>query len=208
MSSEASNDAVFRSTLSRACPLRATFCRIQGQPSTLILYKIQASRYWQCRFAFSGKMIARSTRTVILDDAKAYATRLYDHYVGASVSNGTTSDESSSALLFRELAIKLMRREAARRDRGELAHLSYKADEIRLATEIIPYFGAFPIQAIVTLRPAVRLYEHLRRQHFHRRSSVTGQREHVDTGSVKQSQRYRSVAKRIKGSWMPVRPIS
>lgn len=94
-------------------------------------------------------MIVKSTRTVILDDAKRFAIGLYHRYFQAKDSDVTKDHvHPPTATLFSDLAIKLMGREASRRDRGEIAHLSYKSDQIRLATEIIPYFGALPVHAI------------------------------------------------------------
>jgi len=86
-------------------------------------------------------MIFKSTRTFILDHAKCFAISLYDQHFDAK-DPGVKHDDvnQTTKTLFSDLAIKLMGREASRRDRSELAHLSYKADQIRLDTEILPYF--------------------------------------------------------------------
>jgi hypothetical protein len=94
-------------------------------------------------------MIVKSTRTFILDDAKRFAIALYHRHFDAN-DPGVTHDDvtQTTTTLFSDLAIKLMGREASRCARGDLAHLSFKADQIRLATEIVPYFGALPVHAI------------------------------------------------------------
>ena len=94
-------------------------------------------------------MIVKSTRTFILDDAKRFAIALYHRHFDAN-DPGVKHDDviETTTTLFSDLAIKLMGREASRCARGDLAHLSYKADQIRLATEIVPYFGALPVHAI------------------------------------------------------------
>lgn len=89
-------------------------------------------------------MIARSTKMTQLEDAKRWAVGLFHRYTNP----GQVDEEQLSHTLFKQLAVQLMRREAARRDRGEFAELSYKADQIRLATEIIPFFGDLPVKAI------------------------------------------------------------
>jgi integrase len=43
---------------------------------------------------------------------------------------------------------QLLAREAARRDRDEFTALSYRADRIRMETEIVPFFGDYPIGSI------------------------------------------------------------
>ena len=58
------------------------------------------------------------------------------------------ADTVPGPVRFGELAKQLMRHEATRKDRGEFAELSYRADQIRLATEIIPFFGPMPVKAI------------------------------------------------------------
>jgi hypothetical protein len=145
---KASNDSEFRRSVSRACPLRTTFTRIEGHPSTLILYKIKASSYWQCRFFHGGKMIVKSTREKQLDDAKRFAVALYQTHTGSSASNKGLDDQRGEQSYFKNIATQMLSREAARRDRGELADLSYRADKTRLETEIIPFFGDLSIASI------------------------------------------------------------
>jgi hypothetical protein len=145
---KASNDSEFRRSVSRACPLRTTFTRIEGQPSTLILYKIKASSYWQCRFFHGGKMIVKSTREKQLEDAKRFAVALYQTHTSSSGSNQGLDGQSGEQSYFKNIAAQMLSREAARRDRGELADLSYRADKTRLETEIIPFFGDLSIASI------------------------------------------------------------
>lgn len=52
------------------------------------------------------------------------------------------------AALFCWVAERFMLREAARRDRGEFAELSFRADRIRLDGRILPFFGQEAIRSI------------------------------------------------------------
>ena len=56
-----------------------------------------------------------------LEDAKRWAVGLFHRYTKP----GQVDEEQLSQNLFKQLAVQLMRREAARRDRGEFAELSY-----------------------------------------------------------------------------------
>lgn len=147
---DASNDPDFRRTLSRSCPLRTTFHRIEGQPSTLTVYRIKASSFWQCRFFHDGKMVVRSTRTGQLEGAKRIAVSFYQQHVRPVDEAIISEGQEPSALTFANVAAKLMLREASRRDRGEFAVLSYRADQIRLNNQILPFFGQLKITEITS----------------------------------------------------------
>jgi len=148
VSNKASNDSEFRRSVSRACPLRATFTHIEGLPSTLTLYKTKASSRWQCRFFHGGKMIVKSTREIKLEDAKRFAVAFYKVHTESDIPKIDLNHPGGEGRDFKTVAAQMMLREAARRDRGELAELSYRADKTRLETEIIPFFGDLSISSI------------------------------------------------------------
>ena len=92
-------------------------------------------------------MLTKSTRTAQLDEAKRFALAFHHSKVHQTTSE-LMADAMPGPVRFGELAKQLMRHEATRKDRGEFAELSYRADQIRLATEIIPFFGPMPVKAI------------------------------------------------------------
>lgn len=92
-------------------------------------------------------MLTKSTRTAQLDEAKRFALAFHHSKVHQTTSE-LMADTVPAPVRFGELAKQLMRHEATRKDRGEFAELSYRADQIRLATEIIPFFGPMPVKAI------------------------------------------------------------
>ena len=150
---DVANEARFRRSISRACPLRQSFHGNENYPATLTVYKISASRYWQIRFFHAGRMYTRTARTTALEEAKQTARNWFDAIVnpGAVESGNTigpTAGPSHRETSFEALARRLLEREAARRDRGEFASLSFKADRIRMESEIIPFFRDTPLASI------------------------------------------------------------
>ncbi len=93
-------------------------------------------------------MIVKSTREKQLEDAKRFAVALYQTHTSSSGSNQGSDDQRGEQSYFKNIAAQMLSREAARRDRGELADLSYRADKTRLETEIIPFFGDLSISSI------------------------------------------------------------
>jgi hypothetical protein len=147
---DAANDPNFRQIVSRSCPIRRSFHNVENFPETLIVYKIPASRFWQIRFAHDGRMISRSARTTLLHEAKQLAARLYEEQTRPTALLTQDQPPPDERLVFGHLAARLLAREAARRDRGEFAALSYKADRLRMEAEILPFFGDRPLNAIDT----------------------------------------------------------
>jgi hypothetical protein len=139
----AANDLKFRCAFSRNLPIARTFHRIPGFPESLCLYKIPASRFWQVRVFFRGRLIIRSTRVEKLELAEDFARRFYcdldaghtppSYRLGAG--QVTAHTISSLAIIdegFEPIARQLLLRETARCERGELAWLSHKADRDEL----------------------------------------------------------------------------
>ena len=155
----AANDLNFRCAFSRNLPIARTFHRIPGFPESLCLYKIPASRFWQVRVFFGGRLIIRSTRVEKLELAEDFARRFYldldAGHIPPSYRLGTgqvAAQTVSSPVVveegFEAIARQLLLREAARCERRELAWLSHKADRIRLERRVIPFFAAYRIASI------------------------------------------------------------
>ena len=95
-------------------------------------------------------MVVRSTRTSQLADAKRIAVSFYLQHVKPDDRTNNPDRQEASSLTFANIAAKLMLREASRRDRGEFAELSYRADQIRLNNQILPFFGQLNVAEITS----------------------------------------------------------
>jgi len=180
--------------------MRSSMRGVSGYPRTLCLYRISASRFWQVRLFYAGRLICRSTREETLEPAIAFARWFFDavtrgedlpptlqvgrgqvldppvpatgktvrpvegaddyplqtlarqesRRMGASDVQPqqqvvAANEPDPSKVSFRWIAERFMLREAARRDRGEFAELSFRADRIRLDKRILPFLGDEPL---------------------------------------------------------------
>lgn len=61
----------------RLTPIRSTIEHIRGYPTTLVIYKIPASRYFWVRFYFAGRYRIKTTKTENKVEAKRFAEKFY-----------------------------------------------------------------------------------------------------------------------------------
>lgn len=77
-SAPAMNDAAFGpATRGRTVPIPETITTLPGYPGKLVVFKMQASRFWQVRCWFKGKTYKRSTHSQSLHTAQLVARHFY-----------------------------------------------------------------------------------------------------------------------------------
>jgi hypothetical protein len=61
----------------RLTPIPESIEHIRGYPSTLIIYKTNASKFYWVRFFFNGKNRIKTTKSESSKDAKTFAIQFY-----------------------------------------------------------------------------------------------------------------------------------
>ena len=86
---------------SRANPIPASIKKIKGLHPSAILYKCEASSYWQFRVYLEGKLRKRSTQEIEFEKAQRKAKLIYADMV-ISVNSGETKAEYRQAKRYSE----------------------------------------------------------------------------------------------------------
>ena len=145
------NDPVYSQTRNRTNPLPNTTHHISNYPNKLIVYKIQASKFWQVRCWFDGKYFKKSTKTQSLLQAKKAARFFYEETLARRyilnnnfqpVSDSTSKQGSTKFLPFGAIAAQVILNEEARCSRGELSQQGLKTFKNRLDKFILPRWSA------------------------------------------------------------------
>lgn len=139
-------------------PIPSTITAVPGYPTTLVVFKIKASRFWQIRFWHRGRMHKKSARTLSLRLAQTRAKRFYEHFLAGHASSPrnvlcttpdrSTSPESISEPTFAMLASQVMRSEQARTERGDFSRDSLRVMQNRLDTQLLPRWGRLPVTLV------------------------------------------------------------
>lgn len=156
---EAAN-TVFRVGRSRGrtVPIPESVMRVPGYPDKLVIYRIQASKYWQVRCWIRGRMRKRSARTTSLPAANALARIIYEQWLcDSAVCQHTSSDPPAihkaaatglgvspvrnSASKFSAVASQLLLHETARVQRGDFSRGSLQILHNRLGRHLLPRLG-------------------------------------------------------------------
>lgn len=126
----------------RSVPLPETITRVAGYPSKLVVYQIQASRFWQARCWIEGQLRKRSTKQIDVKLAQQTAKTFYQEWlVSAEIRLNFQSmnqsqldtlhanviaslevkqtQKSLATTTFDTLATQLLSNETARVNRGE-----------------------------------------------------------------------------------------
>jgi hypothetical protein len=123
---------------------------IRGYPSKLKIYRIRGSRFWQARCYMDGKMYVRSTRTAGKLQATEAAKHFYEELLARLRREGDGEVDRNSFL--RPTDLKFIQHKHVDIVRGENLYLRLNLPETKRHKA-----------KIVTLRPAVRIYQALRR---------------------------------------------
>src|SRR5689334_11361378 len=116
---------------------------VSGYPSTLRIYRIEASSKWQCRLLVGNKYARKSTATSDKAEAIEFAKRFYDEIrirqrLDLNIFPATFN---ACTLRFLELQRQLIKR-------GEVSRRTYNDDLAKLNKDILPYFRLMTISDI------------------------------------------------------------
>ena len=145
----ASNDDIYRNKRIRTLPIVSTITNIPHYPSKLTIFLTNASRYWQVRCYFDGKVIIRSTRTTSKRDAVRLAKEFYNNELLKRGFNFEREDIFKPVThLIDDVAVLMLQAEKARVDRGEVAKHSFTMLNSRLRKHVLPFFEKIPVEQI------------------------------------------------------------
>lgn len=99
----------------RTTPIPETITPVPGYPSTLTLFKIPASSYWQVRAFVAATMVKRSTKQSAMGPATVFAKDFYNELL-LKASQGKPLTEGSD---FEATAKALLKEDQSRVRRGE-----------------------------------------------------------------------------------------
>lgn len=133
------SDSQPNSSKNRLTPIQETIEHIRGYPSSLIIYKSAASRFFWVRFFFNGRYRTKTTKTESKSDAKKFAIQFYrDNLINASVSK--QSDHQKSFAVVGNLFFQSTERNSN--------PVTYKSDYNRYKQHILPFFKQQDIDTI------------------------------------------------------------
>jgi integrase len=121
---------------SRVNPLPDTIESIPGFPSTLKIYKIPASRFWQMRAWMDKRFICRSTKSEVHSEAVNKAKRFYNELLLKASQNQPLTQAST----FKKAADALLEEDRGRVARGERKQSVVDDCVYILEKDLLPYF--------------------------------------------------------------------
>ena len=167
----------------RSVPIRDSITRVPGYPNKLVVYRIEASRFWQARCWIDGRLRKRSTKSAdlkpSLDMAKAFyeewlieaamRRKLRDMSQGqlsllkaqALASAGTDGARRGDAIAtFGTIATQLLLNEVSRVQRGESSKAGLLILRNRLGHPVLTQWAEMPCSEI-TYQALQNLINHL-----------------------------------------------
>jgi integrase len=149
---ESSNDPVFNLPRVRNAPIKSSMTVVEGLPTTLKLYRIAGSRYWQMRFYNLGRYTTQSLKTTDLEEAKVFAAQIFQSLVesGAYVPKSAkfVIPEESNQQLLHDLIEEVLLAEEEKVRRDEIKRASYVMAKIRLEGLIFDFFKSTSLNKI------------------------------------------------------------
>ena len=76
----------------RLNPIKETMQTVRGYPSTLVIYKISASRFYWSRCYFNGKYKVKTTKSENVKSAKEFAAKFYKDTLLSSITTKSSND--------------------------------------------------------------------------------------------------------------------
>ena len=145
----AANDFAYQHQACRTLPIPATVTPIQGYPAKLKIYLTNASRYWQVRCFFQGRVRTKSLRTSNKREALALAKAYYEQLVGTYYAQKLGWEaEASPKQQFETLVERVIATEKDRLLRGDLTKMTFQNNANRLRNYWSPLLGSQRIQDI------------------------------------------------------------
>ena len=131
----------------RTVPIPASITPIPGYPSKLVIFKTNASNYWQVRCYLKGKTYKQSLRTTNRGVAFR-AARDFFHAKTAELYGHAITERPDTGRLFKDLITPMLALEQARMQRGEFSEAGLRILQNRLHKTILPFFGDLDIRQI------------------------------------------------------------
>lgn len=131
----------------RTTPIKSTINRVSGLPKSAILYKCEASSYWQFRVFMEGKQRKRSTKEEELALATKQAKLIYADMLNA-VNSGETASQPSSRNTLRAVANSLWAKNETRVKNKELHKDKVEKDKYVFERHVFPFFKDMDLKKI------------------------------------------------------------
>ena len=124
-----------RPTKSRTSEVERAY--INGYPTKLWIYRLQASQYWWVRYYTDGRIVKKSTKQTGRREAIEFAKAYYD----TITTNGNVADLNTSATSFGVIADAVIVAERAKLQRHEISKMTYDNCIYRYSKSVLPFFG-------------------------------------------------------------------
>jgi hypothetical protein len=131
----------------RTTPIKSTITRVTGLPKSAILYKCQASTYWQFRVFLEGKQRKRSTKEEELAKATRQAKLIYSEMLN-TVHSGETKAQPTSRKTLQMVAKSLWAKNETRVRNKELHKDKVEKDKYVFERHIFPFFKDIDVKRI------------------------------------------------------------
>ena len=131
----------------RTTPITSTIKTITGLPPSAIIYKCEASSYWQFRVFLEGKPRKRSTKQEDFAKAQREAKLIYSDMLN-TINGEESKRQPSSRKTLQQIATSLWARNNTRIKNGELNKDKVVKDTYVFERHIKPFFGSYDIKDI------------------------------------------------------------
>ncbi len=131
----------------RTTPIKSTITRLTGMPRSAILYKCQASTYWQFRVFLEGKQRKRSTKEEQLAKAVRQAKLIYSEMLN-TVHSGETKTQPTSRKTLQIVAKSLWSKNETRVRNKELHKDKVEKDKYVFERHVLPFFKDIDVKRI------------------------------------------------------------
>jgi hypothetical protein len=132
---------------SRANPIKSTIRKVGGLHRSAILYRCEASSFWQFRVYFEGKLRKRSTQELEYEKAQRKAKLIFSEML-ASIHSGETKAEPTSRRSLDLVAKSLWAKNETRIKNKELNASKVSKDTYVFERHIKPFFARYDIKDI------------------------------------------------------------
>lgn len=137
----------------RLTPIHASIEQIRGYPSTLVIYKLAASRFYWVRFYFAGRYRIKTTKTENKSEAKQFAQQFYKNtLLDSSVT--TPTNKTSAFSVIGNLYFKSTEKNTT--------PTTYKSDYNRYQQHIVVFFKQQEVDTITNAQ-LNQFVEHLKK---------------------------------------------
>ena len=143
----------------RTTPIKSTITHIKGLHSSAILYKCQASSYWQFRAFLEGKRRKCTTKEIEFDRAQRKAKLIYAEWLN-SINSGETKTEPTTSKSLDVIARSLWAKNETRIKNGELNKDKNNKDKYVYDRHIKPFFSRYDVK-LIDLNLLERFKSHL-----------------------------------------------